>query len=225
MASCLLCGRAVAATIDLWTLLNFQPLKVPTLCAACQATFVSISKAKSCPKCGRLQTDSSICFDCVRWASETFSNRALYDYNAAMKTFFSEYKFRGDYRLRLAFSAELQQTIRKLKVDLIIPIPVTQQTLAFRGFNQVCGMLEGVKLTDALVYLKQEKTVKQSEKARAERMQTAQPFALTDASIVVDRRVLIVDDVYTTGRTIRHAADLILAAGAKSVQGLTLAHG
>nr|WP_165861000.1 phosphoribosyltransferase [Lactiplantibacillus pentosus] len=46
---------------------------------------------------------------------------------------------------------------------------------------------------------------------------------LTTPTDITGQSILIVDDIYTTGRTIRHAASLLLENGAKSVTGLTLA--
>lgn len=43
--------------------------------------------------------------------------------------------------------------------------------------------------------------------------------------IVKDKDILLVDDIYTTGSTLRHAATMLLEAGAKSVSSLTLIRG
>ena len=53
-------------------------------------------------------------------------------------------------------------------------------------------------------------------------METVQPFG-RKSGVIANKRVLILDDVYTTGRTIRHAAALMYEAGASEVQGNTLA--
>lgn len=77
---------------------------------------------------------------------------------------------------------------------------------------------------DGLATLVQEKGVAQSQKARQDRMETPQPFKLVmGTERLRQQRVILVDDIYTTGRTMRHAADLIIENGAKSVTGLTLA--
>lgn len=72
--------------------------------------------------------------------------------------------------------------------------------------------------------IKKKKIIAQSEKNRQQRLQTPQPFQIIASaqSVILNQDVLIVDDVYTTGTTIRHAANLIQTAGARSVSGLTL---
>lgn len=230
MIKCLLCQRAVAPALDLATLLNFGPLMTVPVCEGCQRRFDKIDAKRRCPVCGRKQPDLDCCQDCLRWemqGSATFKNQALYDYNDMMKDYFSEYKFRGDYRLRQIFKVALKQAVKPLKCDLVTVIPVTQNTLETRGFNQVAGLLEGLPYHDLITFAEPQKRRRQSAKNRHDRLMTPQPFKLQEgcASVVIGKKVLIVDDVYTTGRTIRHAADLLTAAGAKTVQGLTLAHG
>jgi len=174
--------------------------------------------------CGRSQIHKQMCQDCQRWTDTgTFHNVALFDYNEAMKRYFQQYKFRGDYQLRYVFMAVMQQAIAHQAADQVLSVPVTPTTMQTRGFNQVTGWLaEGLNQTE-LVTKAKTKAVPQSQKDRQMRLQTPQPFELVAGVDVIGQRILIVDDIYTTGRTIRHAATLLMENGAKAVTGLTLA--
>ena len=139
-----------------------------------------------------------------------------------MKEWMHRYKFDGDYLLRRVFCGELTAAALQLGADCIVPVPVTATTMATRGFNQVTGLLN-CRLSPLLVTISREKQA-QSTKNRQERLATSQPFQLASTtSSLAAKRVLVVDDVYTTGRTIYHAAALLRAAGAREVLGLSLA--
>ncbi|MDO4902668.1 MAG: ComF family protein [Limosilactobacillus sp.] len=175
--------------------------------------------------CSRPQPSGEVCGDCQRWQKVypwKIQHHGLYRYNDAMKAYIQSYKFSGDYRLRHVFAEEMKAEIKKYDVDLVIPIPVTDQTMATRGFNQVRGWLEGVDLDDSLA-TKMEEKVAQSKKNRQERLKTPQIFNLNNPSEILGKRVLLVDDIYTTGRTIYHASECLYNAGAASVVSLSLA--
>lgn len=139
-----------------------------------------------------------------------------------MKDYMHRYKFNGDYRLRWVFAAEVRAAVQAASADLIVPVPVTAQTLSSRGFNQVEGLLEGVRLCHCLRAKYQEKAA-QSTKNRHQRLLSKQPFVLQKPALVTGRRILLVDDVYTTGRTLYHAASLLYDGGAATVASLSLA--
>lgn len=132
------------------------------------------------------------------------------------------YKFMGDYRLRTVFSSELVTAIGMIVADLVVPIPVTAQTMASRGFNQVVAMV-GEGNMDHCLKARERAKAAQSSKNRQERLLSKQPFMLTDSGVVSGKRVLLIDDVYTTGRTLYHAAELMYNAGAVSVISISLA--
>ena len=141
-----------------------------------------------------------------------------------MHDYFQRYKFQGDYRLRAVFAPIMQQRLTTLAADCVVTIPVTPATMQQRGFNQVTGWLgSGENDRPGLQTTAQVKAQPQSQKTRAQRLLIPQPFSLAPTLPVTNQRVVLVDDIYTTGRTIRHAADLLLESGAKSVIGLTLA--
>ncbi|MCY9807182.1 phosphoribosyltransferase family protein [Lentilactobacillus senioris] len=226
MVECLLCTKQFSNGLSFQDIFSFRPLTAPSICSHCQQTFNSLVEKPTCSSCGRLLNEQLVnpCNDCQKWENDSFTNRALYEYNSALKDYMARYKFMGDYRLRFVFQSELSQAIKQ-EGKIVIAIPVNQTTLRTRGFNQVTGWFANIKYYDVLTPITTTKTVAQSQKNRRERLELKQPFELIARAVPVikDRDVLIVDDVYTTGRTIRHAADLIKVAGARSVTGLTLA--
>ena len=92
-----------------------------------------------------------------------------------------------------------------------------------RGFNQVKGLTANLKTEQWLVMDDDRHQVKQSHKNRVERMQTQQPFILQSPAKVKNQFVVLIDDIYTTGRTLYHAQDLLLKAGAAEIRSVTLA--
>ncbi|MCM6831209.1 ComF family protein [Leuconostoc mesenteroides] len=133
-----------------------------------------------------------------------------------------QYKFNGDYKLRKIFNRELINLVHTSDMDLVVAVPVSQHTMMTRGFNQVASLLEGIELTEAL-QVKVTKKKQQSHFNRRARMKREQPFSIIDEKIIEGQSILLVDDVYTTGSTLHHVADLLLAHGADSVKSISLA--
>lgn len=202
-------------------------MRRPVVCDRCWQRFEPIKRPHACPGCGRAQDQPTPCLDCTRWpVLAGFHNEALFRYNEAMHAYFHQYKFSGDYQLRQVFATVFQQAIRQRiarTATLVVIIPVTPATMQTRGFNQVSGWMPTIETVAVLTTQAATKLVPQSKKDRHARLQTPQPFRLDTPANITGQSILLVDDIYTTGRTIRHAASLLLENGAKSVTGLTLA--
>jgi len=224
MSACVWCGRQLQTTLTLAQIWRFTPIAQATVCDACQHRFAAIT-SQHCPACGRQQMDETVCLDCQRWSGVRLTNHAVYVYDAAMKAYMQQYKFQGDYALRVLMQAPLAAALQRETYDVLVPIPVDQTTWRTRGFNQVTGWLRNQPFQQALLVRATHKERPQSAKARADRLRTPQPFTLAPNAnqILRGQRVLLLDDVYTTGRTLRHAADQIYLGGAKAVTSLTLA--
>ncbi|WP_268912814.1 ComF family protein [Lentilactobacillus sp. SPB1-3] len=171
---------------------------------------------------------NTICHDCQKWNDQNsvFVNTAMFEYDEFMKEFMYQYKFNGDYRLRLIFATCIKDFIRShfKKTNLVVvPIPVSMTTMNTRGFNQVCGLLEYVNYQECLTVKSIDKPL-QSHKNRQGRLSTAQPFELINSTTknLAGKNILIVDDVYTTGTTIRHAVKALEEVHPASILGMTL---
>lgn len=224
--NCLLCNAPLNYHLGILDLVKLAPLSFRVICRKCAKSFDQIDSAMACPGCSRPQTKGHLCPECQRWAKQYgwhLHHAALYTYNEAMKKFMRRYKFQGDYRLRRVFQDEFCRQVQSYHADLVIPIPVTVTTMAIRGFNQVLGLLGPITVaTDILAHQARDK-VAQSHKTRHQRIATPQPFYLINSTIIRDKKVLLVDDIYTTGRTLYHAANLIKQAGCREILSLSLA--
>lgn len=130
-------------------------------------------------------------------------------------------------------SSSFQSAINNRPSIIFIPVPLHPSRLRFRGFNQaeVLGKLLARKLniparTNIIVRIK--KTIPQVEmKDRKKRLQNMENVFAITPNILVSQypNIILFDDVFTTGATLRSAANILKRKGVKSVWGMTLAHG
>lgn len=187
------------------------------ICSQCQSKFLKIEKQVSCPGCSRPQNSESYCEDCKKWKKKypkiQLNHTALFSYNEIAREFMDQYKFQGDLVLANVFRSEIKKALNVYqKTHLIVPIPLSPLSKMARGFNQVELLLKRAGVSYHQLLENDTPGKLQSSKNRKERLQTLQPYHLLDESKLKKEsidRILIVDDVYTTGRTILHARLLL----------------
>ncbi|KHF29010.1 Ribose-phosphate pyrophosphokinase [Anoxybacillus sp. BCO1] len=142
-------------------------------------------------------------------------------YNDWMKEVMNRFKFRGDYALIEAFRHDVRAVFSKhFSSDVcLVPIPLSPSRLAERGFNQAEAIASLLPLP-MIFALRRIDDEKQSKKTRRERF-TGRKFCLTGEN-VAEKRIVIVDDIYTTGATVHEAAKLLYDAGARDICSFTL---
>ena len=195
-------------------------------CALCSASLAPLAGA-CCPTCNKAG-EADICRECRQWQAlypeYQFKHRAFFHYNEAFQEWIHQYKFLGDYRLRKTFVPELIAFFKQHPDYLVCGIPLSQARYQTRGFNQVDALLEATGVATTVLLMKTEDTAPQAGKNRVERLAAAQPFQATEAGKQIQgRKVLLVDDVYTTGRTLFHAAEILLPYQPAALQTLSLA--
>jgi ComF family protein len=113
--------------------------------------------------------------------------------------------------------------------DVVIPVPLHWRRLWWRGFNQAALLADEVATRlalplDTTSMTRRRRTAPQTARHHDERIKNVRrAFAVTYPERIKNRRVLLVDDVMTTGATVDECARVILAAGAISVDVFTLA--
>jgi len=114
---------------------------------------------------------------------------------------------------------------------VLIPVPLEKKKLKWRGFNQAEEI--GKELSEFLnieilnnVLIKTKETLPQVELSDEERKENIKgAFSCQHPELVKNRKILLVDDVYTTGSTMEEAARVLKKSGAKEVIGIVIARG
>ncbi len=221
---CLYCHSSIRESAS-WANIFFLE-ETDLLCPSCRSRLIPI-QGNTCVMCCKPLQTGGRCQDCEGWLLDPLYgdaldyNLSLYAYNPFMKEMIARFKYRSDYELARIFANELRK--KAPKADFVIPIPLSDERLNERGFNQAeaIGEMAGLPLVKGLVRVHGEK---QSKKSRYERIHTEQVFRIhPKAPSFHNKTILILDDIYTTGSTLRHAGAILKEAGAKVVISLTIA--
>ncbi len=193
----------------------------PPLCSRCGCALneVALSAGRLCPECLRHTPP----FACARSAAA---------YRGQLREMVHLFKFQGrlDIGKKLAsLLVSLYRRTPELAADVVLPVPLHKKRLKARGFNQsevlARALARCCRLPLANKALARKKnTPPQSELAgRARRKNVAKAFVAQRPFPLAGKRVLLVDDIYTTGSTVAECSRTLLAAGARQVAVLTLA--
>lgn len=232
MLTCLCCGKQETERVLLRDVLLFKKIRSVTRCHSCNSKLVQLVNEATCIGCCRIKTDrTEYCLDCIKWQQHypeyPFKHTALFQYNTFLKEWLENFKYKGDYRLSHLFDQEIADYFdaKNQKGKYVIPIPISQKSMSLRGFNQVEELLKsaGVSYHPALIHVASGE--KQSSKNRKQRMESPQPFILDKNyfSELKDQQIILIDDVYTTGRTLFHAAELLKQANVAKIETFSVA--
>jgi competence protein ComFC len=197
------------------------PRIVAPFCTKCSEPFSgAITQTFSCANCEHRKLH----FEC---AVAAYRSRGL------VRKLVHDFKYGQQRHLRYPLASWLRETLedprlRDCHFDLIVPVPLHPARERERGFNQAALLAEllaaSMKVTARPVLERTRYTTTQTAYDRAERMENlAGAFRLRKNRDVRDLRVLLIDDVLTTGSTLSECARVLRRAGAVSVHAATAA--
>ena len=201
------------------------------LCPRCIDDLRTVKETEVCPVCGRWLGRRIPCAACSE--AEMGFSRGIYGfyYEGGLRDAVHAFKFRGrkDVGRRLARLAV--EKVRPLRgaFDLIVPVPVSGRRLRERGFNQSYIISEEISAVtggtiDHRALVKRGGTRDQFALSRRERRSNVRgAFRVRDRSSVEGKRILLVDDLFTTGYTASEAARTLKASGCAGITFFALA--
>jgi len=200
------------------------------ICQLCITTLRTLG-AGTCPRCSMPSPGGRVCRRCVGRQSPLRAVLACYPFEGTIRSAILAFKYRGRTRLApfLASALSGALVVRPITVDLVVPVPLSRGRLRARGFNQAELLARPLARghgwpLGATMLSRVRETRQQTELPARERLRNvAGAFEVTDPSGVVGKRVLLVDDVCTTGATLAAGALPLLEAGAEGVWGIVVA--
>jgi ComF family protein len=205
-----------------------EPLR-PPLCRACGAPLHAGVEDERCDHCRAAPPAFDSARAIARYRSGADGSGS--DGSSTVAALLRRHKYGLDQSLGRALAEFLDAApaLDPDAYDVVIPVPLHRTRLRWRGFNQAA--LLGAALArqldcplDVATLARIRSTASQTERDRAQRARNVRDaFAVRRPSRVAGRRVLLVDDVMTTGATADECARVLRAAGARRIDVLTLA--
>ena len=213
-------------------------------CSNCVSAPAAIS-SPMCTCCGitfkSRQDENHLCGNCIVTPKYFRMARAAASCDPQLMAVIHRYKYAGKIQLaRPLGGMMLSAFIRHWEgeqVDQILPVPLHPRKFRSRGFNQTYLLIRRWNATAKAmqislpnisiftnVLFRTKETVPQTGLGRAQRLKNVRgAFSVQSPENVFGKKVLVVDDVYTTGATVNECARILLKSGAECVDVLTLA--
>lgn len=189
-------------------------------------TLLNLLFPPKCQVCGCIG-EKALCAECqskIKLINRREGNVFLCaSYEGIMKKAIKRLKFRGKTSLAAVLGDIMSKNIPPGEFDCIIPVPLHKNRFKERGFNQSELLARAIsKRYDIPLYtdvlLRDKETKHQFDLSREERFRNVQgAFDIKMNEKISGQRILVVDDIYTTGATINESSRLLYLNGAKKV--------
>jgi len=212
------------------------PSSDKSFCDTCFQRIAFIHSPK-CPRCGHEFRNSTegdhLCGTCLRRKHKDPFSRAMAvaRYQEPVSTLLRSLKYDGDLSVLAALQSIVASadTLTLDKEDRIVPVPLHVKRLRSRGFNQAALIarlffpaMETHILLDVVQRVRHTNP-QMGLDGVARRKNLHDAFAVSNRSKIKGRKIILIDDVFTTGTTVLECSRVLIAAGAKEVQVLTVA--
>lgn len=199
----------------------------------CEKCFLDLPRIVPpvCSRCGRPESSGGLCPSCWNAPPSIDGIRSVFRFEGIVRKAIHHLKY---YDLK-TISKDLAKilydyiTYNKLEYEVIIPVPLHKKRLRHRGYNQslliareLGKLANNDVLTDVLFRVKEGVSQARTTGVQQRVKNVKDAFSCNEHSIK-NCKVILIDDVCTSGATLESCARALKAAGAESVWGLTIA--
>lgn len=214
----------------LWLINHVISLIYPNVCGICD----KISREDLCKKCEiELNNIAKVKID--KYSNKNFSKHLyIFKYEGIIKDRLINFKFNDKiyiYKAFVNFIIKNKKICRFLKnYDIIIPVPIHYKRKIKRGYNQCALIAKEIAKNDSSlkyindVLLKEKNNKPQSTKNKKERQENViGAYYIKNEYKIYNKKILLLDDIYTTGSTANECAKMLKEYGATIVDVITIA--
>lgn len=213
----------------------------PPVCAACGVANYRLCPAcldqihlinyKFCAFCGkRIHGSQSVCKECAQTPVHFDAATAWGEYSGVLRDAIHALKYKTDLGLGDLFADYLIKVILDIKweFDYVVPVPLSKQRMKERAYNQSVLLSRPIAqffgLPHSMSALNRIKeTGSQIQRGKIDRNLALENAFWGNPAKLKGRKVLLVDDIITTGATINHCSAALRKAGAEKVYAISIA--
>lgn len=157
----------------------------------------------------------------------------MFKYDGLIRNLILKYKFNEKpylYRSFIKFFEIYQKEYAQFDFyDIIVPVPISKKRLKTRGYNQSyliakeISKILNIKLENDILS-KQKDNIAQSTLNKSEREENVKcVYKLVNENKVKNKKILLIDDIYTTGSTVNECSKILTNGGAEKIDIFTIA--
>lgn len=199
-------------------------------CNACREAVQVIDQRLACPLCGKPTPNGVRCTECTADPLPIKSARSWGIYADPLREAIHSFKFRHNLSLGDDFSMPMIQLLDffQWKFDIILAVPITLNKYRDRGYNQSNLLARPISLATGVKFLPNaikriRETAPQMDLNVWERRKNTEGAFIANPKELGGKNVLLVDDIITTGATIRACGAALALAGVREVYVISLA--
>lgn len=208
-------------------------------CPDCK-NLLQVIKEPRCKKCSKPieNEEKEYCYDCDTKHFHYKKGYALWIYDKNMRKSIADFKYHNrkeyaDFYIE-EFLKHYEEVLKEIGADALIPVPIHKSKLKTRGYNQAqilassLGRALGIQVIDDLL-IRDKRTLPQKGLNDKERLKNLiQAFSIDKSKIEIYNninKVILVDDIYTTGSTIEACTNILQQNGVSEVYYVSLCIG
>lgn len=214
---------------------HIRPYGGRDVCDVCLKNLKPVT-APCCMKCGKPidNDEDEYCGDCKKLPKSFKRGFPAFLYEGAIKSSLYDFKYKNQRNYAEFYSRSIMQIygkqLQSLGVEGIVPVPVSVRKKRIRGYNQAELLAERIGRTLGIPiypdYLgRSVDTSPQKELNDKERMKNLKNAFKIGQNKIKLKKILLVDDIYTSGATIEACTRVLLSAGAETVYYTSVAIG